>query len=58
MSDFGIKIRKVITFTSPPMPKELLDKLISAVIQEEGNEPSLEWSFNEDGTLDLFAEDN
>jgi hypothetical protein len=32
------------------MPKDLLDKLISAVIQEEGNERSLEWSINNDGS--------
>jgi hypothetical protein len=38
------------------MPKDLLDKLISAVIQEEGNERSLEWSINNDGVLDLYTE--
>jgi hypothetical protein len=26
------------------------------VIQDEGNERSLEWSLNDDGTLDLFVE--
>jgi hypothetical protein len=36
--------------------RDLLDKLISAVIQEEGNERSLEWSLNEDGGMDLFTE--
>jgi hypothetical protein len=38
------------------MPKELLDKLVSAVIQEERNERMLEWSLNEDGSLDLHTE--
>jgi hypothetical protein len=33
-----MKMNKVVTFTSPPMPKDLLDKLISAVIQKEGDE--------------------
>ena len=32
-----------------------LDKLMPAVIQEEGNERSLEWSLNDDGTLDLYT---
>jgi hypothetical protein len=36
------------------MLKDQLDKLISAVIQEEGDERTLEWSLNDDGTLDLF----
>jgi hypothetical protein len=47
-----MNMKKVLTFTSPPMPKDQLDKLISAVIQER----SLEWSLNEDGTLDLYTE--
>ena len=51
-----IEMKKVASFSSPPMPKDLLDKLISAVIQEEGRERSLEWSLNDDGTLDLFME--
>ena len=51
-----MNMKKVATFTSPPMPKDLLDKLISAVIQEEGNERALEWSLNEDGGLDLYTE--
>jgi len=38
------------------MPKDQLDKLISAVIQEDGNERSLEWALNDDGSLDLFTE--
>jgi hypothetical protein len=54
MSD--IEMRKTVTFSFPPMPKDLLDKLISAVIQEEGRERSLEWSLNDDGSLDLFTE--
>ena len=32
-----------------------LNKLMPAVIQEEGNERSLEWSLNDDGTLDLYT---
>jgi hypothetical protein len=47
---------EVVTFTSPPMPKDLLDRLIETVIQDEGNERSMEWLLNEDGTLDLFIE--
>lgn len=38
------------------MPKDLLDKLVSTVIQEQGDERSLEWLLNDDGTLDLFVE--
>jgi hypothetical protein len=34
----------------------IFDKLVSAVIQEEGKEQSLEWSLNEDGSLDLYTE--
>jgi hypothetical protein len=34
----GTKMKKVVTFTSPLMPKDLLEKLVSAVIHEEGNE--------------------
>jgi hypothetical protein len=45
-----MKMRKVITLSSPPIPKDQLDKLISAVIQEEGSERSLEWSLNGDGS--------
>jgi hypothetical protein len=51
-----MKMKKVVTLSSPPMPKGLLDKLISAVIQEEGNERSLECSLNDDGVLDLYTE--
>ena len=38
------------------MLKDLLDRLISAVIQEEGQANYMEWSPNDDGTLDLFEE--
>jgi hypothetical protein len=48
-----MKMKKVVSMSSPPMPKEVLDKLISAVIQEDGNE---RWSLNEDGSLDLHSE--
>jgi hypothetical protein len=37
------------------MPKDLLDKLVSTIIQEQGDR-SLEWLLNDDGTLDLFVE--
>jgi hypothetical protein len=33
------------------------DKLISVVIQEEGETNSMEWSVNEKGELDLYEED-
>jgi hypothetical protein len=36
--------------STTPIPKDQLDILISAVIQEEGNEQLLEWSLNDDGT--------
>ena len=36
-----MKMKKVVTFSSPPIPKNK-DKLISIVIQEEGNGRSLE----------------
>ena len=52
-----MNMKKVVTLFSPPIPKDQLDKLISAVIQEEGNELSLEWSLNDDGSLDLAIED-
>jgi hypothetical protein len=51
-----MRMKKVVSLSSPPIPKDLLDKLISAVIQEEGHERCLEWSLNEDGVLDLFTE--
>ena len=51
-----MKMKKVVIFSSPPMPKDLLDKLIPAIIQEEGKERSLERSLNEDGSLDLDLE--
>jgi hypothetical protein len=39
------------------MQKGQLDKLISTVIQEEGNESTLEWLMNDEGGLDLYVED-
>jgi hypothetical protein len=50
------KMKKVLTFTSPPIPKDLLDKLISAVIQEDGETNYMEWSVNDKGELDLYSE--
>ena len=50
-----VQMRRVAT-NSPPMPKDLFDKLVSAVIQDEGNERMLEWSLNEDHSLDLYVE--
>jgi hypothetical protein len=49
------KIKKVVILSSSPILKNLFDKLISAVIQGEGNERSLLWSLNNDGTPDLFT---
>jgi hypothetical protein len=45
-------MRKVVTL----IPKELLDKLTSAVVQDEGKEKMIEWSLNDDGTSDLSME--
>jgi hypothetical protein len=50
-------MKKVVTFSSPPMPKDQLDKLISTFIQEEGRTNLMEWSVNEMGELDLFEEE-
>jgi hypothetical protein len=55
-SEITLEIKKVVTFSSPPLPKDQLDKLISALIQEEGSKWSLEWTLNDDGTLDIFTE--
>jgi hypothetical protein len=55
-SEITLEMKKVVTFSSPPLPKDQLDKLISALIQEEGSKWSLEWSLNDDGTLDIFTE--
>jgi hypothetical protein len=55
-SEITLELKKVVTFSSPPLPKDQLDKLISALIQEEGSKWSLEWSLNDDGTLDIFTE--
>jgi hypothetical protein len=49
-------MKKVVTFSSPPLPKDQLDKLISVLIQEEGSKWSLEWALNDDGTLDISTE--
>jgi hypothetical protein len=51
-----VQMRKVVTFSSPLMPKELLDKLTFAVVQDGGKEKMIEWSLNDDGTLDLSME--
>jgi hypothetical protein len=39
------------------MPKDLLDKLISAVIQEEGQTNYMEWTLYEKGELNLYKEE-
>jgi hypothetical protein len=49
-------MKRAVTFSSPPLPKDQLDKLISALIQEKGSRWSLEWALNDDGTLDIFTE--
>lgn len=54
-SEITLEMKKVVTFSSPPLPKVELDKLISALIQEEGSRWSLEWALNGDGTLDIFT---
>jgi hypothetical protein len=33
-----MKMKKIVSLSLPPIPKDLLDKLISAVIQEEGEQ--------------------
>jgi hypothetical protein len=55
-SEITLEMKKVVTFSSPPLPKDQLDKLISALIQEERSKWSLEWALNDDGTLDIFTE--
>jgi hypothetical protein len=50
-------MKKVVTLSSPPLPKDQLDKLISAVIQEDGESNFLEWTVNEKGELDLYEEE-
>jgi hypothetical protein len=52
----NMNMKKVVTLSSPPKPKDQLDKLISAVIQEEGESNYLEWSVNDKGELDLYEE--
>jgi hypothetical protein len=49
-------MEKVLSQTSP-IPKAQLDKLISTVFQEEGNESILEWLVNDDGGLDFFVDE-
>ena len=39
------------------MPKDLLDKLIPAVIQEEGQTNYMEWALNEKGEPNLYKEE-
>ena len=55
-SEITLETKKVVTFSSPPLPRDQLDKLISALIQEKGSKRSLEWALNDDGTLDIFTE--
>jgi hypothetical protein len=54
--NMNMNMKKVVTLSSPPKPKDQLDKLISAVIQEEGESNYLEWSVNDKGELDLYEE--
>ena len=49
-----MEMEKVLTLSSPALPKYQLDKLISIVIQEEGNERMIEWSLNDNGELDIY----
>ena len=55
-SEITLEMKKVVTFSSPPLPKDQLDKLISALTQEKGSKWSLEWALNDNGTLDIFTE--
>jgi hypothetical protein len=43
----GVNVRKVVTFSSPPIPKDQLDKLISAVIQANEETNYMVWEINE-----------
>jgi hypothetical protein len=52
--EITLEMKKVVTVPSPPLPKDQLDKLISAVIQEEGSKWSLEWALNDDRTRDIY----
>ena len=49
-------MRKVITLSSPPLPRDQLDKLIEAVCPPDGESNYLEWPVNDSGELDLFEE--
>jgi hypothetical protein len=51
-----MKMRKIISLSSPPIPKDQLDRLIEAVCPEEGDARGLKWELNEDGILDLYTE--
>jgi hypothetical protein len=55
-SEITLEMKNIVTFSSPPLPKDQLDKLMSALIQEERSKWSLEWALNDDGTLDIFTE--
>jgi hypothetical protein len=55
-SGITLGMKKVVTFSSPPLPKHQLNKLISALIQQEGSKWSLEWALNDDGTVDIITE--
>jgi hypothetical protein len=50
-SEITLEMKKVVTFSSPPLPKDQLDKLISALIQEEGSKWSLEWALKIQSTM-------
>ncbi len=51
------KMTKVVSLSSPPMPKDQLNRLIEAVYPEVGDAKGLEFSFNEkDGSLNLYID--
>jgi hypothetical protein len=49
----------VVCYSNPYYnePKDLFDKLISTVVQEDGKTNYMEWSVNDKGELDLYEED-
>jgi hypothetical protein len=51
-----MEMNKVLSLSSPPIPRDQLDRLIEAVCPEEGDARGLEWALNDDGSLDLFTE--
>jgi hypothetical protein len=51
-----MKMKKVLSLSSPPIPRDQLDRLIEAVCPEEGDARGLEWALNDDGSLDLYTE--